>query len=124
MHSDLIIVQLTFPRSGTASPTQSVMIQPRHQPLILSPYPVHFSPPVPTAAPLLPPFDPPDISSSMATTLPHPMNAEVNYDGSSDDAPAEPAGHCDDLALPTPAGSAGETPDAPAEPLDGLVPAV
>ena len=57
------------------------------------------------------------------TTLPHPMDAEVDYDGSGDDALAEPASHSVDLALPTPSASSEQTTEAPAEMLAGLVPA-
>ena len=52
------------------------------------------------------------------------MDTEVDYDGSGDDVPAEPAGHSDDLAFPTAAGPAEQTTNATAETLIGPVPAV
>ena len=52
------------------------------------------------------------------------MDAEVDYDGSGDDAPAQPASHSANLTLSTPSGSAEQTTDAPAETLAGPVPAV
>ena len=52
------------------------------------------------------------------------MDTEVDYDGPGADAPAEPASHSADLALPAPSGSAEQTTATPAETLAGPVPAV
>ena len=79
---------------------------------------------MPATAPLIPLFGPPDISSNRATTLPHLLYAEVDYDGLGDDMQADSASYSADLALPTPSGSTAQIPDAPAETLDGPVPAV
>ena len=89
----------------------------------MPPYPVP-PPPVPAAAPVLPLVDPPDIYSNLAIPLPHPMDTEVDYDGSGDNVPAEPAGHSDDQTFLTAAGPAEQTINATVETLVGRVHAV
>ena len=92
---------------------------------VYAPVPRTLPPPVPADAPLIPLVDDsPDIYSNVATTLPHPMDAEVDHDGFDEDGPAEPASHSDDLDLPAASGSDTPTTDASAETLAGPVPAV